>query len=368
MNVKPARAHERDMSRYVIRGLQLVSDLLVLSAAYWLAFLFRFEFEPPLQHVKLLFFTWPYVALLKMGALWAFGVPNFAWRYVGIRELARIVAALAVATAALVALRLIGPTFGGYFKFVTIPFGVLGMDLALAVLGVAGVRVVRRVMAERQERGKRTCIQTERKRSLLVGAGRAGVLVAKEVEQNPQMGIEVVGFIDDDPLKIGTVIQGRKVLGDTASLSQIVKDRCVDQAIITIAAASGAAIRAIVNSCEKIGLPVKIIPGIYEILQGKVGISRIREVTIEDLLGREAVELNLDAIGRFLRGKRVLVTGAGGSIGPNCADRLRGSNRNNSSCSSRRRIHCSRSTTSCVANFRTWTRYRSSPTSATRIA
>jgi FlaA1/EpsC-like NDP-sugar epimerase len=129
------------------------------------------------------------------------------------------------------------------------------------------------------------------------------------------MGIEVVGFVDDDAMKVGTVIQGHKVLGDSASIARIAKERSAEQAIITIASAAGSTIRKIVEVCEKAGLPVKIIPGIYEILQGKVGISRIREVTIEDLLGREAVELDLEAIGRFLRGKRVLVTGAGGSIG-----------------------------------------------------
>ncbi len=315
VNQSADRGNKGDVSKFVLRGFQYLIDLLALSAAYWAAFALRFEFDFTIETLKLLLFTWPYVIILKFSLLFLTGVPNFAWRYVGLRELARIVTALGAATGALVVLRVVGPIFGGYFKFVTIPFGVLGMDFALGILGVAGVRVVRRVIAERQERRNHACPATERKRSLLIGAGRAGVMVAKEVEQNPQMGIDVVGFIDDDPLKIGAVIQGRKVLGDTASLAQIAAARKADQAIITIASASGAAIRNIVNLCEKIDLPVKIIPGIYEILQGKVGITRIREVTIEDLLGREAVELDLDAIGRFLRGKRVMVTGAGGSIG-----------------------------------------------------
>ncbi|MBI5485915.1 MAG: polysaccharide biosynthesis protein [Deltaproteobacteria bacterium] len=303
------------MSRFVIRGFQILVDLVILSGAYWLAFGLRFEFGLVLDEYKLLVFTWPYVLFLKLGVLTAFGVPSLAWRYIGLREVARIFTALGAATATLVGLRILGPSLGGYFKFVTIPFGVLGADLALSVLGVAGVRVARRWLAERTERKARTCDPSDKKQTLLIGAGRAGVMVAKEVEQNPQMGIQVVGFIDDDPLKIGTVIQGKKILGDSASLAKIAKERCAEQAIITIASASGATIRKIVAMCEKAALPVKIIPGIYEILQGKVGISRIREVTIEDLLGREAVELDLEAIGKFLRGKRVLVTGAGGSIG-----------------------------------------------------
>ncbi len=314
MNPHVDDGNKGDVSRYVLRSLQHFLDLLVLSAGYWAAFAFRFEFELRLGTFKLLLFTWPYVILLQFGALFALGVPNFSWRYVGLRDVSRIGAALVGSALVLVALRLVGPIFGGYFKYITIPFGIIAIDATLSFLGVIGIRVVRRLISERSERRvKAGGIET--KRTLLIGAGRAGVMVAKEVDQNPQMGIQVVGFVDDDPLKVGTVIQGQKVVGDTASLATIAQEKKADQAIITIASASGAAIRKIVGLCEKVDLPVKIIPGIYEILQGKVGITRIREVTIEDLLGREAVELDLDAIGGFLRGKRVLVTGAGGSIG-----------------------------------------------------
>ena len=314
MNRHPDDGNKGDVSRYVLRGLQLFLDLLVLSAAYWAAFAFRFEFALRLDTFKLLLFTWPYVLFLQFAALFAFGVPSFSWRYVGLRDVIRIVGALALGATVLVGLRLLGPLFGGYFKYVTLPFGVIAIDSALAILGVTGIRVVRRWVAERAERRVKSGA-VEPKRTLLIGAGRAGVLVAKEVDQNPQMGIRVVGFLDDDPLKVGTVIQGQKVLGDTASLATIAREKHAEQAIITIASASGGAIRRIVDACEKASLPVKIVPGIYEILQGKVGVTRVRDVTIEDLLGREAVELDREAIGAFLRGKRVLVTGAGGSIG-----------------------------------------------------
>ena len=272
MNAPPADRNKSDMGKLVLRGLQYFVDLLVVSAAYWAAFALRFEFNFGLETFKLLLFTWPYVVVLKFVLLFMTGVPNFAWRYIGMREVARIVVALAGTTGILVALRLLGPLFGGYFKFITIPFGVLGMDLAMGVLGIAGVRVVRRWFAERAERRDRGANEVDRKRTLLIGAGRAGVMVAKEVVQNPQMGIDVVGFVDDDPMKVGTVIQGQKVLGDSASIARIAQERSAEQAIITIASAAGATIRKIVELCEKAGLPVKIVPGIYEILQGKVGI------------------------------------------------------------------------------------------------
>jgi FlaA1/EpsC-like NDP-sugar epimerase len=315
MNAHPTEGTKKDMSRNVLRGVQYFIDLLVLSAAYWVAWALRFEFTFSLDVFKLLTFTWPYILLLKFIVIFGLRIPEISWRYVGMREAARIGTALGVATGVLVGFRILGPIMGGYFKFVTIPFGVLGIDLALSVLGLVGVRVARRWWAERSERREKGVGAPEAKRTLLIGAGRAGVMVAREVEQNPHLGISVVGFIDDDPLKVGTVIQGHRVMGDTASLGTLAAQTRAEQAIITIASASGAAIRSIKGACDAIDLPVRIIPGIYEILDGKVGITRIREVTIEDLLGREAVELDLEAIGRFLRGKRVLVTGAGGSIG-----------------------------------------------------
>ena len=304
-----------DMGPLIIRGTQFIVDLAVLSAAWWLAFLLRFERALGVEVLKLAFFTWPYVLLLQYVALVLFEVPRFSWRYVGMREAQRIVAALAAATGVLVIMRLTLIEVGGYTKFVIIPLGVAAIDCVVAVMGIAGVRVFRRFIAEREERRRGGAIQTNARRTLLIGAGRAGVMVAKEVMQNPQVGINVVGFVDDDPAKIGTIIQGQRVLGDTASLTKIVTEKNVEQAIITIASSSGASIRHIVKTCEDIGVPVRIIPGIYEILEGSVNLTRIREVTIEDLLGREAVELDLVAIREFLMGKRVLVTGAGGSIG-----------------------------------------------------
>ena len=312
LNPQPA---PNGMGPLIVRGTQIVIDFAVLSAAWWLAFFLRFELALSLEVLKLAFFAWPYVLLLQYLVLVFFEVPRFSWRYVGMREGQRIVAALAVATGVLVILRLTLIEVGGYTKFVIIPLGVAAMDFVVAVAGIVGVRMVRRFMGERQERIRGGAIQTNAKRTLLIGAGRAGVMVAKEVMQKPQVGINVVGFVDDDPAKIGTIIQGQRVLGNTASLRKIVTEKNVEQAVITIASSSGASIRQIVKACEDIALPVRIIPGISEILEGSVNLTRIREVTIEDLLGREAVELDLVAIRKFLAGKRVLVTGAGGSIG-----------------------------------------------------
>ena len=304
------------MTRYLSRGAQILTDLFSLSVAFWFAFLFRFEFDPEFDTYKLLFFTWPYVVLFQYLLMTMFGVPRFAWRYVGLVEMKRILAALGIASAVLVGFRLGLVHVGGYARYVIIPLSVLAMNFVMAFMFITGTRVLRRILAERTERGQHAReTDVVAKRTLLIGAGRAGVMVAKEVSQNPNLGMDVVGFVDDDSVKIGTVIQGHRVLGDTASMGDLVAKHRVEQAIITIASASGSVIREIVARCERIPLPAQIIPGIYEILDGRVNLSRIRPVTIEDLLGREAVQLDVKAIGEFLTGKRVMVTGAGGSIG-----------------------------------------------------
>ncbi|MEZ4441054.1 MAG: nucleoside-diphosphate sugar epimerase/dehydratase [Polyangiaceae bacterium] len=301
-------------SRLIARSVQLSIDLAVLATAYVLAFLFRFEFTLNLEVTKLLFFTLPYVVLFQYLVLAFMGVPALAWRYIGLRDTYRIGGAVLIAVGVLVGLRLGLVSLPGHAKFARIPLGILAIDFVLAFLGISGVRVLRRLASEgnlsvAQRRAKTS------KRTLLIGAGRAGAMVAREVAAKPDLGIELVGFVDDDPVKIGTLIQGAKVLGDTESLPKLIADNTVEQIIITMGAASSTTIRRIVRICDDAGVPPQIIPGLYEILDGQVILSRIREVTIADLLGREAVELDIDALNEFVRGRCVLVTGAGGSIG-----------------------------------------------------
>jgi len=301
-------------SRFVLRSVQVALDLFVLCVAYGLAFLFRFEFQLTGQWLKLLFFTLPYVVLFQYVVLVFAGVPAMSWRYVGLRETKRIVLGLIVATTVLVGFRIGFAEWGGHARFLRIPLGVLAMNFIMAFLGVAGVRVLRRVLAEWSDRNKVT-VARKSKRTLLLGAGSAGSLVAKEIGGRPDLGIELVGFADDDPVKLGLVIQGKRVLGTTHEISSLIEKHDIEQVIITMSSVSSSVIRRVVESCDKAGRPAKIIPGLYEILGGRVNLSRIREVTIDDLLGRDAVQLDVDLLHSFLSGKRVLVTGAGGSIG-----------------------------------------------------
>ncbi|MEZ4365367.1 MAG: nucleoside-diphosphate sugar epimerase/dehydratase [Kofleriaceae bacterium] len=302
------------MSRYLTRGLQVIGDLLTLSIAYWLAFLFRFEFRLPgvAGHMALL--SWPYVIALEYAVLTALGVPRFSWRYVSLREMQRIAAAIVVATAVLVGLRLgLGGSQGLAGSF-AIPLGVLAMNAVMAFVGLVAARALRRLQGEAQERRRRAAGGV-RTRVLLVGAGEAGVLVARELASRPDLGLDAVGFVDDDRQKHGTQIAGLTVLGATADVEEIAARKRVRRVLITIASAPGPELRRITLQCREAGLDTKIIPGVYEIVGDRVNLSRIRDVAIEDLLGREQVELDEAEVGGSIRARVVVVTGAGGSIG-----------------------------------------------------
>jgi FlaA1/EpsC-like NDP-sugar epimerase len=297
------------MSRYLTRGLQIAVDLCVLSAAFWLAFLIRFEFSIPSVWLWIALSAWPLVLAAEYGALLCFNVPKYSWRYVSIREASQIALAMAVASVLLLV-----PRITGTIDLLFLPLGVACSNLVLAVVGLVGVRGARRTYAEARDR-KRRGSERARKRVLLIGAGEAGVLVAREIARRPDIGLQAVGFLDDDKLKVGTHIGGLPVLGTTAELVEVAQRKRIARVLITIANAAGSEIRRITMACREANLDTKIIPGIYEIVGDQVNLSRIREVAIEDLLGREPVQLDELLINGSIRNEVVMVTGAGGSIG-----------------------------------------------------
>jgi FlaA1/EpsC-like NDP-sugar epimerase len=292
----------------------------MLTLAFVLSYLLRFEFRIPEPQVHNMLVQLPLVLLLQYGAMQVFGVYGFVWRYVGMTEIGAFLKAAWWSGLFLVVLRLGLP---GAFAQWRVPLSVCLMTTLFGFGGVLGLRVLRRATYERFEKDRRAKIALNGngrlKPVLLVGAGRAGVLAAKEIMNRGDLPLEIRGFVDDDPEKRGTVIQGVKVIGTTSDLSKLVPELGIDHVVITIAQASRSEIRRIVEICESVPVKAQIIPGFYEILSGAVEISRIRDIEIEDLLGREAVSLEEEGLRGFLTGKTVMVTGAGGSIGAELA-------------------------------------------------
>jgi FlaA1/EpsC-like NDP-sugar epimerase len=305
------------MSRFTRRSSQFVIDIGVLMLAFFLAMLLRFDWNVPRVMFRQLMIVLPYVVLSQYAFLSAFGIPRFSWRYISLRDTVRIFGAIASATALLVVVRFLSPHLTNQFplaRYGIVPLGVLLGDFVLAFIGLTGVRALRRMFGERVA-SKQHQGEEHRAPTLLVGAGQGGVLIAQEIARRPDLGIVPVAFVDDDPVKQGAVIHGIKVQGTTKDLLRLAQRHEAKQALITISNAPGSAIRRLTESCKQAGLSVKIVPGTYEIVGGRVNLSRIRDVAIEDLLRREQVKLNTEEVAGVVRGQPVLVTGAGGSIG-----------------------------------------------------
>ena len=307
--------------RYLRREVQVALDLFVLVIAFFAAYLLRFDFEIPAVYVRNAAMQVPFVVALQLAVLWLVGVYNFVWRYIGLGELKAFLKAMLFCGIPMLILRLNLPQ---QFEIWRIPRSVILLDLMFAFGGVLTLRILRRTLYERHERTQREMTSTEiiRKPVLLVGAGRAGILAAKEIRGRGDLQLDIAGFIDDAPEKKGTVIAGLKVLGVTDELPQLVEKHAIDHVVITIADADASTMRRIVETCDRAGVRARIIPGYYEILQGNVSISRFRDVQIEDLLGREPVRLDEKAIRSLLTGKSVMLTGAGGSIGAELARQI----------------------------------------------
>ncbi len=307
------------MSRLTTRTSQFVIDLAVLTLAFVLAVLVRFDWDVPHAMLRRLVFVLPYVVVLQYTLLMAFGITRFSWRYISLRDAVRIVGAISLAALILVAVRFASEPLEEIYKpfqYGIVPLGVLLADFVLAFVGVTGVRALRRLIGERvAQKQHRPSLGRTQVPTVLIGAGQAGFLVAQEIVRRPDLAIAPVAFVDDDPVKTGSIVHGIKVLGTTADLAKIRASHGVSEALITINNATGAAIRRITDECKRVGLNVKIVPGTYEIVGGRVNLSRIRQVAIQDLLRREPVRLDSGVMGNIVRGKRVLITGAGGSIG-----------------------------------------------------
>ncbi|HET7451542.1 MAG TPA: nucleoside-diphosphate sugar epimerase/dehydratase [Thermoanaerobaculia bacterium] len=302
------------LSRAFLRQLQFTLDFAVLGAAFVLAYAVRFEFSFRPADAAACVAQLPLVVLVQFLALLLAGVYRFIWRYVGIRESRAFLRASLGSAAVLAAIRFFAPD---RLDILRVPLSVIVTGTVFAFGGVLALRVLRRVAYERGRHAEDRRAQPpgEKHAVLLVGAGQAGVLAAREILGRGDIDLDVKGFVDDDVCKLGAVIQGIRVLGTTRDIPRLVREHAVGQVVITIARIRRDEILRLLEVCRSIPVKVRIVPGLYEVLQGKVKVTRIRDVEIEDLLGRDRVQLDEQMIGEYLRGRTVMVTGAGGSIG-----------------------------------------------------
>jgi FlaA1/EpsC-like NDP-sugar epimerase len=279
-------------------------ELAIFAAAGVLAFLLRFDFTVPAQYRPQLLAAFCVLVPAKIFAFYFFKMDRGWWRYASIRDVARLaVANLAGSVLGCLALLWLAPK--GF------PRSIYFLDFMLCFGMTAGVRLAVRLAVE----FSRLPNLAARKRTLIYGAGDAGVALLREIQQNPALSYEIVGFIDDAPAKAGNFIHRVRVLGNGAVLSYIVAAQTIETVLIAMPSATGAEMAKILKHCRDAGVSYKTVPGLAEVIEGNGLATQIRDVAVEDLLGRNPVHLQEDQIRAALQGKVVLVTGAAGSIG-----------------------------------------------------
>ncbi len=311
---------------------QLAVDGALVALAYYLAFQLRFNSGPPRDYSQLREMTVWWVLAGSLPVLVLARVYQRRWRYSGQRDYEAVVrAVVAIVLLAVVAIAIVRPvdryvpiegarSISGHVRLnavaVGLPNGVIVLFALLSLVFLVGVRAIARSVYERRPlaafRGGKGA-----RAVLIAGAGEGGRMVAREIMRNRELGLVPVGYVDDDPAKKRLRIEGLRVRGNTeGDLPRILDEAEPDEVIIAIPSAPGSTRARIVRECRERAIPVRTLPTVFELLQTRGALARqMREVRVEDVLGREPVHMELERVGAYLSGQVVLVTGAGGSIG-----------------------------------------------------
>ncbi len=292
--------------------LMVITDVLLFTIALYLSYFFRFDFNVANinfeQIGNLLFWILP----LKVVLFFSIGLYRGMWRYTSVRDFWLLAQACVLSTMIVMMTILMINRFAGYPRSVFIVDGVITFVLA------GGARMAIRsffAVLSNQVTDMNPSLMTKLTRVLIIGAGDAGEKILRETIDNYKLNYEVVGFIDDDPQKQGRTIHGVRVLGMVERLPKILKQETVHQILIAVPSANGDQIRRIVDTCQKCNVSYKILPGIGDLIDGRVSVKLLRDISYEDLLGRSPVQLNVRDIRNYLDDKTILITGCGGSIG-----------------------------------------------------
>jgi len=278
-------------------------DLLLINLSIFLAFMIRFDWQLVSIPVNPCLYFMLSASIVRITLFAIFGMYQWSFRYASISEAINILKAVTIGSLSLV-------TIAFFTQRMSMGRSVLLIDYLICLFLVGTSRFSPRILIKFKQ-----LRYTNLKRVLIVGAGSAGEMVARELINVRKRIYQPIGFIDDNPTKKNTRIHGIKVLGNTGEIADIVKEYRVEEVVIAIPSVKGELIRDIISHCERAEAKFKILPGLHQILTGEVDIKQIRDVKPEDLLGRKVVQINDAEVKSFLQDKTVLVTGAGGSIG-----------------------------------------------------
>ena len=311
------------MSRYLYKNFLavLTIDILLVALSWYFANLLHFNFEIPPEGTVAMARLLPTMLVIKIVTFYLFDLYRGMWRYTSIDDLINIVKACGVSSLIIVALIAFTHGLAGF------PRSSFIIDWILTLFLIAGYRLGIRLYFWLGFKDRLSSFSAlglfslkKRKRSggrrlLIFGAGDAGEKIYREIQDNANLRYHVVGFLDDDATKVRRMIHGIPVLGTSEEVENISRRMKVEELLIAMPSATSAQMRTILEKCKKSGIPFKTVPGIGELINGKVTVNAIREVAYSDLLGRQVVQLDEERIGAYLKNVRVLVTGAGGSIG-----------------------------------------------------
>jgi len=306
---------------------QLAVDGVLVALAYYLAFQLRFNSGPPKHYEELRSATLWWVLAGSLPVLILSGVYQRRWRYAGQRDYEAVVRAVVlIVLLTVAAIEIFRPTHAYPLEgsgqhhatvAVVLPNGVIFLYAVLALAFLVGIRGLTRTLYERRPLAAFRSSRKGARTVLIAGAGEGGRMVLREIQRNRELGLVPLGFLDDDPAKHRMRIDGVRVRGNTeGELARVLDDAEPDEVIIAIPSAPGSTRARIVKECRQRGIPVRTLPTVFELLQTRGALARqVREVRVEDVLGREPVHMELERVGAYLAGQVVLVTGAGGSIG-----------------------------------------------------
>lgn len=288
------------------RYIKILLDFAAVILGFFVALSLRFEFSLPAEQASKLLLCLPLLLLVFYVFNSFMGIYAGRWKYASFDELLNLSSAGSLSTVSIFLGALLIPRARNYLPP---SVSVIGPIISLFVMGF--IRMQYRLFGELRLRSG----EGKGKKVLLVGAGEAGEMVARDMLRHPEYGYYPEAFVDDDPAKRNLVLQGVPVMGNRTDIPRLARELGVQEIFITIPSLSGEGLREILHICEETGLKTKILPGIARTMSGEVGVSSVRDIELEDLLGREPVETDLASISAYVSNRVVLVTGAGGSIG-----------------------------------------------------